>query len=229
METSKITSIDIYTTLNNVKDYIHELEEKIRELNINRDMLLKNIQDIDIIKKQNYEYSQEIEKYKSTIENMKKDTSSFSKISHIVSLENENHKLKQDIELLNLRIKKLVNSSNNNTDRTLIDEKIENNNMPIQCDEQHNCENVEDMNNLQAMSHSGEISTQKTIDICVDTNYTKKKINGTFYYILDINEDDSIELKSQPFYNINEDNSIGSHVGNINIRDDGKKKIQWLS
>lgn len=206
MENIKISSsLEVNDVLSRMKDYINKLESSITDMVGNSyTTLAKQEEDIRILKEENACYEAEIIKYKSTIENMEKDKSSFSKISHIISLENENHKLKQDIDLLNTRIKRLIEQNNNNPRN----------------------EQVEPLCDVVSQSHEGCFEDNFTEHSNNEITFIKKKINGTFYYIKQTN--DIVQNSIQPFFVINDDDTVGSQVGSIIIKDDGKKKIQWL-
>ena len=110
------------------KQILDDLMVYIQTIENENSIVKKQLDDLENIHNEKFnKLLMEYNKINEELLHVKKESSSFSKVSHIITLENENNRLKEDIELLNARIKRLIESSKekeirNKSSETLLDD-----------------------------------------------------------------------------------------------------------
>lgn len=247
--TTSLQFSDLMTGLYNLweksEDNKKRLEEELEKTTNNVQLLTNSnlkLQDVqNQLQKENTALQQQIAELTKQLQDIEDDQKQFRKVSHIITMERENHHFKEQIAILQRRVafyqnqcntmkNKVQQTENSLTTEADINDKQNTTQNLVHIttdiersdDTQHQDNTESPDNDLSKIdnlvSNDNEQKEDNKNDInSSDIKVIEKKIKGVIYYI---NDDGEI-------FDKNDDDSIGDLRGKITNLPSGKTKVKW--
>lgn len=203
--------------------------------------------ELSLVKNENIEMVAQVQEYKTQhdlmtrnlnrlqteVDDFEDERKRFSRVSHVIAMEKENHRLKQDIDLQERRIQIYQNQLkqylqpqhavwNNSIElpvseevHVLQDTIVQNEHEPSQA--QDVIVNDVPLQDEAVVENAHQSFEDETEDDDEGINVVEKKIKGVIYYLADNGD----------IYQKNDDESIGDLLGRLETSVSGKTKVKW--